>query len=156
MKAKELMNKKIFSIKKGQSLMDAAKLMWENDCGWAPIIDQDGRVQATITDRDIAMAAYLNGTRLSDIPLEKVQSKSAVTCRWDHDIDIVEEIMQGSQVRRLPVVDKENKLIGVIALNDIALAYKAGKKGVTAEGLSMTLAAICNHDHGAHPMAAVA
>lgn len=156
MKVKELMNKTVHKVHFDQSLQDAAQLMWEEDCGWVPVIDRDGKVEATITDRDIAMAAYLNGSRLADISLQEAQSKSLVTCAQSADISSVEKTMQSHQLRRLPVVDRNGKLVGVIALNDIAIAYKAGKKGVDAKGLSDTLAAICSHQHAAQPTAAFA
>lgn len=156
MKVKTLMNKNVFSLSPGQSLNDAAQLMWEHDCGWAPVLDQKGIVEATITDRDIAMAAFLNNARLSDIPLAKAQSASVITCSESDDLNTVEKIMQSEQLRRLPVVNKQHKLVGMIALNDIALAYSAKRQGVDAEGLSNTLAAICSHQHPHHSIAAVA
>lgn len=156
MKVKDLMNKTVHRVHFDQNLQDAAQLMWEKDCGWAPVIDRDGKVQATITDRDIAMAAYLNGTRLADIPLHEAQSKSLVTCSQSADIASVEKTMQSHQLRRLPVVDRNGKLVGVIALNDIAIAYSAGRKGVDAKGVSDTLAAICSHQHAAQQAAAFA
>ena len=70
MKVKTLMNKTVYSLGPDQNLRDAAQLMWEHDCGWAPVLDQNGIVEATITDRDIAMAAFLNDSRLADIPRE--------------------------------------------------------------------------------------
>lgn len=154
MKAKELMIKTVHSVNVDQNLQDAAQLMWEKDCGWAPVIDENGKVQATITDRDIAMAAYLNNARLADIPLHKAQSKSLVTCSQSDDISAIEKIMQSHQLRRLPVVDRNGKLVGLIALNDIAIAYRSGKNGIDAKGLSDTLAAICSHQHVSPPVAA--
>ena len=154
MKAKELMIKTVHSVNVDQNLQDAAQLMWEKDCGWAPVIDENGKVQATITDRDIAMAAYLNNARLADIPLHKAQSKSLVTCSQSDDISAIEKIMQSHQLRRLPVVDRNGKLVGLIALNDIAIAYRSGKNGIDAKGLSDTLAAICSHQHVSQPFKA--
>ena len=156
MKVKTLMNKTVYSLGPDQNLRDAAQLMWEHDCGWAPVLDQNGIVEATITDRDIAMAAFLNDSRLADIPLAKAQSRSVITCSENDDIIAVEKIMQSEQLRRLPVLNKQQKLVGVIALNDIALAFNAGRRGVDAEGLSSTLAAICSHQHPQHSIAAVA
>lgn len=156
MKVKTIMNKTVYSLKPEQNLQDAAQLMWEHDCGWAPVVDREGQVEATITDRDIAMAAFLNNSRLGDMPLTKAQSRSVISCRESDDLTTVEEIMQSEQLRRLPVVNKEHKLVGMIALNDIALAFSAGRKGVDAKGLSETLAAICSHQQPRHAIAAVA
>lgn len=156
MKVKTIMNKSVFSLNPDQNLQDAAQLMWEHDCGWAPVLDQDGIVKATITDRDIAMAAFLNNAKLAEIPIAKVQSRSVISCSENDDISTVEKIMQSEQLRRLPVVNRQQKLVGMIAINDIALAFHAGRQGVDAEGLSETLAAICSHQHPKHSIAAVA
>lgn len=155
MKAKEIMIKTVHSVNVDQNLQDAAQLMWEKDCGWVPVIDENGKVEATITDRDIAMAAFLNNARLADIPLHKAQSKFLVTCSQSDDITAIEKIMQSHQLRRLPVVDSNAKLVGLISLNDIAIAYKSGKNGIDAKGLSDTLAAISTHQHVYPPVAAV-
>lgn len=156
MKANEIMTETVFSINEDQSLGDAAKLMWEHDCGWLPVLAQDGTVLAAITDRDITMSAYFNGGRLFDIPVSNAQSSSVVTCGETDDINDVESIMQAHQVRRLPVVDEQDKLLGVISLNDIAVAYKSRKNGISAKGLSDTLAAVCSHKHSSTSMVAVA
>lgn len=155
MKAKELMTTTLYSVQHNQNLNDAAKLMWEHDCGWLPVLDDEGKVLATITDRDIAMAAFINSKCLSDIPLAKAQSHFVVSCGQDDDIQDVEAIMQSRQVRRIPVLDKNAMPIGVVSLNDIAIAYQSPKKGVDAEGLSRTLSAICSHGHAQQPIAAV-
>ena len=155
MKAKELMTKTVFSVRRNQNLYDAAKLMWEHDCGWLPVLDDEGKVLAAITDRDIAMAAFINGQALSDIPLSKAQSRSIISCRESDDIEDVEAIMQTSQVRRIPIVDRNSIPVGVLSLNDIAIAYQAKKKGVAAEDLSRTLSAICSHSHPQATVAAV-
>jgi len=156
MKIKQLMTKTVYSINNNQSLSDAAQLMWDHDCGWLPVLDENSKVLAAITDRDIAMAAFLNGKCLSDIPVSKAQSQNLIACGPEDDIKAVEEIMRSNQVRRIPIVDKNASLAGIISLNDIALAYQAGNKGVDPRVLSETLAGICSHDHKIHVMAAVA
>ena len=156
MKIKELMTKTVYSVNNNQSLNEAAQLMWEHDCGWLPVLDENNKVIATITDRDIAMAAFLNGKGLADIPVTKAQSKSVIACRPENDIKATEEIMRSNQIRRIPIVDKTSSLVGIVSLNDIALAYQAGNKDVDAMGVSETLAGICSHTHKMHSMSAVA
>lgn len=156
MKVQDFITRTVYSMKDHQTLNDAAQLMWEHDCGWLPVLDDNDKVIAAITDRDIAMAAFFNGTNLFEIPVAKAQSQTLVSCRPEDDLCDVEEIMQAHQVRRVPVIDGDGQLIGVVSLNDIALAYQAGNKDVRAEALSGTLAQICNHTHSAKPVAAVA
>jgi CBS domain-containing protein len=156
MKIKELMTKTVYSVNNNQSLSDAAQLMWDHDCGWLPVLDESNKVLAAITDRDIAMAAFLNGKCLADLPVSKAQSQSLLACGPEDDIKAVEEIMRSNQIRRIPIMDKTASLLGIVSLNDIALAYQAGKKGVDAKGVSETLAGICSHAHKTHSMTAVA
>lgn len=157
MKANALMTDTLYSINEDQSLGDAAKLMWEQDVGWLPVLAHDGTLLAAITDRDIAMSAYFNGARLFDIPVSQAQSASVVSCGESADIGDIESIMQAHQVRRVPVVDEQDRLLGVVSLNDIALAYGSGKKnGVSAKGLSETLASICSHEQPSTPVSAAA
>jgi predicted transcriptional regulator len=156
MKIKELMTKRVYSVNHNQNLSDAAQLMWEHDCGWLPVLGKDGKLLATITDRDIAMATFLNGKSLADIPLSEAHSKAVFTCEQNDEVTTAETIMQSNQVRRLPVVNKKAKLVGIVSLNDIALAYQSDNKVVDAIALGKTLAAICKHKHTANQITAAA
>jgi CBS domain-containing protein len=144
MKVQNIMSTEAFSVGSEQSLHDAARLMWEHNCGSAPVVNEDNQVVGMVTDRDIAMAAYLNGSCLSDIPVSVAQSKEVVCCKPDDEIDDVQYKMRTYQLHRIPVIDSNSQAVGIVSLNDIACAYKAGTKGVKAQDISMTLAAICN------------
>ena len=143
MKVQNLMTRKVYCVGKEQSLNDAAKLMWEHNCGSAPVVDQDNKVVSMITDRDIAMAAYINGNRLDAIPVSVAQSKHLISCQVDDEMDEVQRLMQTHQMHRIPVLDNKGEAVGIVSLNDIACAQKAGVKGLRAQDISDTLAAIC-------------
>lgn len=143
MKVQSLMTSKVYCVGNEQSLNDAAKLMWEHNCGSAPVVDRDNKVVGMITDRDIAMAAYINGNRLDAIPVSVAHSKHLVSCKVDDEMDDVQRMMQMHQMHRIPVLDKEGEAVGIVSLNDIACAQKAGVKGLRAQDVSDTLAAIC-------------
>jgi len=124
----------------------AARIMWEADCGAVPIVDNDGRVIGLVTDRDICMAAYTQGQPLRSIPLTVAMAKNVLTCRADDDVGAAESIMREARVRRLPVVDHDDRLVGMLSLND--LAREAVHEGVRRDApqpddLARTLAAIC-------------
>jgi CBS domain-containing protein len=144
MKVQEIMATEVFCVVDEQSLKEAAKLMWEHDCGSAPVVDEDNLMVAMITDRDIAMAAYLNGGSLSAIPVALAQSDRVVCCKSDDEIDDVQHLMQMNQVHRIPVIDDRGHPVGIVSLNDIACAYKAGTEDLRAQDVSNTLAAICS------------
>jgi CBS domain-containing protein len=129
MNAAQLMTPNAMTVNEDQACDVAAGIMWDHDVGSVPIIDDERRVVGIVTDRDLCMAAYTKNERLADIPLRAVMSKNVVCANERDDLRTVEELMQANQIRRLPVVDEDNRISGIIALADIALA-----RGVTAAG----------------------
>ena len=148
MKIEQLMTKGVSTCAPGDSLKEAARIMWERDCGIVPIIEDDAtrRVVGIVTDRDACMAAYTRGQPLSQIRIGDVMSTSVASCRAGEDVHEAEQTMRSAQVHRLPVVDDANQLLGVISLADIAreAAREAGsrRQEVTAVEIGETLAAI--------------
>ena len=146
MKIKEIMHPKPFSLRRDDNLSSAAQIMWERDVGVLPVTDQDDHVIGVITDRDIAMAAFTQGKVLLDIPVERSMSKNLYSCNQDDELDQAQALMQQHQVRRIPILDNNKKLAGMLSLNDIACAYSARpKKDIKSEVVAETLAAICKH-----------
>ena len=126
-----------------------ARLMWEFDCGAIPVTGEDGRLVGIVTDRDICMGAYTQGKILPNIPVTAVMSKPVFTCHGEEDVDALEHVMRGNQIRRVPVVDVDARPIGIVSLNDIArLAVRAGKSGVDRD-VVRTLAAVSHPRSGA-------
>lgn len=102
------------------TLSRAAQLMWDNDCGCVVIVDHLDRVVGIVTDRDICMGAYTQGKPLGEIPISSVCGSTVVTCRADDTLDNVQRLMTSHQVRRLPVVEEDGHLIGLLSLSDLA------------------------------------
>src|SRR5271155_2254276 len=100
MKVKELMTREIKTCRASETLGQAARLMWEYDCGFVPVIESDGlgALLGVVTDRDIAMAAYIQGRAPSTIPLMRVISHRPICCHQDDDITTAENLMKGHQV----------------------------------------------------------
>lgn len=144
MKVEQLMTPEVFTVTDRQTLNDAAQLMWDHDCGCIPVLSaEDGQLVSVVTDRDIAMAAYTSGKCLGEIPVTAAHSQHAIFAGPEEDISAVEARMQSNQVRRIPVVNEAAQLVGIISLNDIAIASTKRQGGVTAKEVSGTLAAIC-------------
>jgi CBS domain-containing protein len=141
MRVHEIMTKSVLTCRATDSLARAAELMWENDLGCLPVT-RDGRVVGIVTDRDIAMVAYLKRDKLADIAVTAAMSLQVLTCSPNDDVLEVERIMSGCQVRRLPVVDPLDRPIGVISLYDIARASSRGTD-VSAAEVASTLTAVC-------------
>jgi CBS domain-containing protein len=151
MKIEQVMSRPVRGCRSDETLNHAAQVMWEADVGCVPIVGADDRVVGMITDRDIAMAAYTQGRLLRDVPIDSVMARQVLTCTAEESVGAVEERMRKHQVRRLPVVDDAEKLIGIVSLNDIAIEAaqekSARKRDVPLDGVALTLAAICQHRH---------
>jgi CBS domain-containing protein len=112
-------------------------------------LDDGGHLAGVITDRDVCMAAWSKDAPLRDICAGDAMSKEVFCCSAGDSIDTVEKLMATHRVRRLPVVDHEHRVVGILSLNDIAREVKRElgekKRTVTAAALAQTLAAICGH-----------
>src|SRR5688572_12091083 len=107
MKVTELMTRDVAWVAPDASAFDAARLMWQHDCGfvrlWKP---RSRQVLGVGTDRDICMAGYTQGASLRDIPIGRLMSRGVVQCTlWD-DLEQVHAKLRGHQVHRLPVIDE--------------------------------------------------
>jgi CBS domain-containing protein len=143
MRISEIMTRPLVTCPVESTLDEVAKCMWEEDVGIVPLVDREGRVQGVITDRDVCMAAYTQGRRLSEIPAESAMSRQVLTCREHDDVEMVERVMREAQIRRVPVMDGERRPIGIIAINDLTRVAAQDKRGGFERELVGTLAAIC-------------
>jgi CBS domain-containing protein len=143
MKVESVMSKDVAWCKPSQTLNDAARIMWERDCGIVPIVEGPGGVVGVITDRDICVAAYTKGRLLTEIPIAEAMAKRVVSCRAADELKAAEQVMRQAQVYRLPVIDASEQLVGMLSLADIARATARGKPAdVTPFEVGETLAAI--------------
>lgn len=154
MKVKSCMTQNVRSIKPSESLCDAASLMWDADCGTLPVVDENKKLTGIVTDRDIMMAGFRKGRPLKDITVAETMSKDLISVNADDDLSKAEELMQTEQVRRLPVVDAKKNLVGILSINDIALAYhRDSGREIKADEVANTLASISRHKVLSHRVA---
>jgi CBS domain-containing protein len=114
------MTDRVCSCAADQTLNAAAQLMWDHDCGAVPVLDEQRRLVGIITDRDICMATYTQGLPPSAIRIGDIMARHVHTCSAGDSLERAAALMAEAQVRRLPVVDAERRLIGLISLADIA------------------------------------
>lgn len=119
MQIDKLMSQPVHVCNQNSTLNDAAQLMWECDCGAIPIVDDEHRLVGMLTDRDICMAAYTKGEPLSNIRIADVIERQVLSCRPDQSIETAEHLMSQHKVRRIPVIDAEERPIAMLSLNDI-------------------------------------
>ena len=158
MKVKEIMTPEAKAIWLTESLADAAKLMWENDCGVLPIIKDGRKVIGMITDRDICMATAMRDTNPSCVSVEEVMTGLVYSVNPEDKVEQALQAMQEHKIRRLPVVNQEGELEGILSMNDILLNAN-GADGVVSEELNYeevvkTYQAICQRPEKASAVAA--
>lgn len=144
------MTRKVHTVGPHDTLAAAASIMAEEDVGVVPVVE-GRRVVGILTDRDICLAAARTDRRLSQILVARVMGRAVQACLPDEPIADVEERMRRGQIRRMPVCDEDRLLLGIISINDIALASRNVRPdGVTREEVARTLAAISEHRHPPH------
>ncbi|MGO8994894.1 MAG: CBS domain-containing protein [Polyangiaceae bacterium] len=145
----DLMTTPVQSCTVDDSLQRAAQLMWEGDCGAIPVVDGDGRVIGMVTDRDACMAAYTRGQALWEIPVSAVMTREVHAVRESDGVEDVTGIMKSARVRRVPVLDGGQRLVGILSMNDLArhaqraVGRSQKANGLSADSIAQTLAAIC-------------
>ena len=149
MKVKEIMTSDAKVCELNASLADAAKTMWENDCGALPVLKDGREVVGLITDRDICMGMAMRYASPSEISVEEVMTGALYSVTPETDIQEALKTMQAHKVRRLPVIDPEGELQGMLSMNDITLHAKeqSGRKplDLSFSDVVQTYKAICAH-----------
>ena len=143
----QIMRRDVEICEPDDNLASAASRMWDGDFGCLPVVDRAGQVVGMVTDRDICMAALSRGQTLRDIPVSVAMAKKVLSCSPEATLIEAEELMRSGQVRRLPVIDSDAFLVGIISLNDLVrlAENESGRKNldVSAQEITATLAAIC-------------
>jgi CBS domain-containing protein len=117
---KNVMTANVRTCFKSDNLATAAQLMWEHDCGCVPVLNERAQVVGVVTDRDICMAAFFQGRPIAEIKVSNVMSRRLFVCSSDDDLSAAESTMSDNKVRRLPVLDEQARLVGLLSLSDIA------------------------------------
>jgi CBS domain-containing protein len=135
MKVSEAMTSSVKLIAPDQTIRDAARMMADGDLGAIPV-GRDDRLIGMVTDRDIAVRAVAEGLSHETL-VEDVMSREVKYCFDDEDLDHVVSNMGQIQVRRLPVVNRDKRLVGIVSIGDIAGCEDASKTGKAVAGISM-------------------
>jgi CBS domain-containing protein len=148
MRVQDVMTKTVAFCHADENLAAAAASMWEHGCGLLPIVDDQGKVSAVLTDRDICIALGTRNQRACELKVTDVAYQPAVLCNADNDLRSALRIMAAARVRRLPVVDHEGCLVGVLSLDDVTLQARhhgdTDRPPVSFEDVMHTLRAIYN------------
>jgi CBS domain-containing protein len=134
MKVSEAMTTDVRIASPSQTIQEAARMMAEIDAGVLPVGDND-RLVGMITDRDIAVRAVAGGLP-ANTPVSEIMSREVKYCFADDDVDQVAQNMGDIQVRRLPVLNKDKRLVGILSVGDIAMAEGPEPAGEAICGIS--------------------
>jgi CBS domain-containing protein len=114
-------------------LQEAAQMMRDLDVGPLPVCGDNDRLQGIITDRDIVVRAIADGRDPKKVRVQDVMSPNILYCFEDQGVDEAAQLMQGRQVRRLVVLNRDKRLVGIVSLGD--LATKTRDKSMSGETL---------------------
>ena len=134
MKISEVMTTDVETIGADQTAREAASFMLRADAGSIPVCEGD-KVVGMITDRDIAVRGVAEG-RGPDTPVSELMSDGIICARDDEDVDTVARRMSEEQIRRLPVLDADDKLCGIVSLGDLARETRGEAAEQALEGVS--------------------
>ena len=135
MKISDLMSPNPYAIEADKPVAHAARMMKDEDVGLAPIVEGD-RLVGTLTDRDIVTRVVAEGRDPQSVAVREVASTSLVTIDPQQDLDEALQLMASNKVRRLPVVEQDGRLVGVVAQADIAREAKEQQTGALVEEIS--------------------
>jgi CBS domain-containing protein len=140
MKVRDVMTTEVGYCQSDAPLAQAADIMWQRDCGVVPVTDENQRVVGMITDRDICFAVVTKNRLASEIKISEVISQNKVqSCAPGDAVEDALKTMKRHQIRRLPVVNKEGVLVGILALADLIRGIGKGKDAVPRKKLLAAL-----------------
>ena len=134
-KVREVMTDRPRCVTLETPISEVAQLMESEDIGSLPILEGE-QLAGMITDRDIVIRAIAQGKDPRGMPVREVASRELVTVYAEDDLSTALKKMASEQVRRLPVVDEDNRLVGVLAQADVALEAKEKTVGEMVEEIS--------------------
>jgi CBS domain-containing protein len=122
----ERMTKNLSTCRPEDTLAVAARQMWDSDCGCLPVVDEHGHLRGMVTDRDVCMAAMTTGRPLSELRVALAMAVDVATAMAADSLHDAELTMRRRGVRRLPVVDDQHRVIGVLSCNDLVRCVDDG------------------------------
>jgi CBS domain-containing protein len=143
MKVRHIMTANVVSCRKDTDLATAARLMLDHRFGTLPVVDEHGRVAGIITDRDIAMAAATRQRNAAHIAVHEAMSGHVKACLADDDIGAALNVMVEWRVRRLPVLDGNGYLAGILSIDDIVLRGLDGTGGMPTTAFVEAMRRLC-------------
>ena len=123
-------------VSEKDSIRDVARIMKDKDTGVVPVVD-GRKIIGMITDRDIVVRGLADGKDLSNARVNDLMTRNVRSVREDAEVNDVLEVMRGSEIRRVAVVNASDEIVGIVSMGDIASqGNQDGKIGRTLEDIS--------------------
>jgi CBS domain-containing protein len=135
MKVRQAMHEHVEWREPETSVAELAKVMRDEDIGSVPIGEND-RLVGMVTDRDLALRSLTKSGDVSGLTARDVMSKGIIYCEDDDSVEEAIALMQARQVRRLPVIDDNKRMVGKLSLGDISHAASQSKSGALVKSVS--------------------
>jgi CBS domain-containing protein len=135
MNIRDVMTPDVSCVGPDSSILEIARKMRDGDIGSTPVIDNE-RLVGMVTDRDIVVRIVAEGGDVRTKTARDAMSPGILYCFADDTVESVLESMGGQQIRRLPVVDRDKRLVGVVSLGDLALSGKRKAAGEALQEIS--------------------
>jgi CBS domain-containing protein len=148
MNVERIMITDVKSCRPQSTLEQAGRIMADMGCGALPVVDPGGRVIGILTDRDVCMVLAIRNRRPSEIQVQQAMTEEVYTCCPEDDVRAALTVMRARQVRRLPVVDDQKRLLGILSFDDVLLEARAPEAGVDSldyTEIATSLQEICGH-----------
>jgi len=136
-KVRDVMTPNPECVSENDGVTEAARIMKDQDTGVVPVVDGGKKIIGLITDRDIVVRGIAQGKDLSNCQVNELMTKDVRSVREDTPVDEVLTLMSSAEIRRVPVVNGNDELVGIVSIGDIAVeTNKDGKVGKAIEDIS--------------------
>ena len=135
MKVREVMTAQVRTVRPDTSIFEIARLMRDQDIGCVPVAEND-KLVGMVTDRDIVIRALAESQDVDASTARNVMSPQMLYCFEDQDVNDVLQNMGEQQVRRMPVVDRDKRLVGVVSIGDLSASARPPKAGESLSEIS--------------------
>ena len=142
MKVKDCMCYEVAYLTPESTVADCAKLMCNKHVGCIPVCDNNKTVVGLVTDRDIILRSISCDKDINTTPIRDIMTCQVCSCGPEEEVNEAEKKMSNEQIRRLPVVDENNKIIGIITLGDLC-----SNKDINSNAIGETLENICKYNN---------
>lgn len=132
---RDVMNTRVDTLNPEQSVAEAAKMMRDDNVGAIPVAQND-KLIGMVTDRDIVVRSLANGRDAAEMPVREIMSEGILYCFDDQETAEVARNMGDNQVRRLPVINHDKQLVGIVSLGDLAVKASHENAGEALEQIS--------------------